>query len=259
VSISFEQAFANAERSAAAAAKAGAQIVSAAKQMQKAAQEGNIRRLHESAERLGSATDAARQDVANARGSWPFAESDERDYLANGYEDELRDEAERAGLKLQSRDSRLLAYPSIVQISPADLSVKIDKKRVRSIRPRYLVSVLLANQKKKPRQSAQVFIDCLYETYNVFVHDKDVHPVVKLADIYRLLTLLPGSDKDYTKSDFTLDLYALDVSPTSTTRSGQVISLPASTGTKGRASDLFTFVAPDGEVKTYYGIRFTEG
>lgn len=254
----FEQAFADAERSAVTAGKAGALIVSAARQMQKAAQQGDIGKLRRAAERLGLVSDAARQDVANARNAWPFTEGEERDYLANDYVKELQDEASRAGLKIYERDSNLLAFPSVVKLMPSELAVRIDKKRIPTIRPGYLVRLLLANQKKKPRQSADKFIECLYETYKIITAGDRAFPVVKLSQVYRMLTLLPGSKNDYTKSDFALDLFTLDRSGLGSTSSGAMISLPASTGTRGGGGDLFTFVAPDGEVKTYFGLRFTE-
>jgi hypothetical protein len=259
VSTSFEQAFAEAERSAAAAVKAGGQIASAAKQMQKAAQEGDITKLRKTAERLALVSDGARQDVANARTAWPFSESEERDYLADGYEAELLEEALRSGLKIYARDARLLAYPSILQIMPGELSIKVDKKKLGALRPGHLVRVLLANQKKKARQPAERFVECLYATYRIVAPEGAASPVVKLSQIYQTLTLRPGAAAEYSRSDFALDLFSVDESGVSRTNSGARLSLPASTGTKGGGRDLFTFVAPDGDVRTYYGIRFTEG
>ncbi len=259
MTMSFEQAFADAERSAAAAVKAGSLIASSAKQMQRAAQEGDIAKLRRTAEKLAIVSDAARQDVANAKTAWRFSEAEERDYLANGYQTELSEEALRAGLKIYARDARLLAYPSILRIVPSDLSVKVDKKRVSALRPTHLVRALLANQKKKARQPAERFLECLYSTYKIIVPKGDAGAVVKLSQVYQTLTLRPGTAVDYSTSDFALDLFSVDESGIAQTHSGARLSLPASTGTRGGGKDLFTFVAPNGEVRTYYGIRFTEG
>jgi hypothetical protein len=76
-----------------------------------------------------------------------------------------------------------------------------------------------------------------------------------LADVYEALTLLPGTNGDYGKSDFARDLFILDRSGLTRTRAGASLSLPASTGTKG-ARGTFSFVAPDGELITYFGVRF---
>src|SRR5262249_13197664 len=79
-----------------------------------------------------------------------------------------------------------------------------------------------------------------------------------LAEVYRALTLLPNAAKEYDRSDFARDLYSLQSSGTTTTKSGARLSLPASTGTKGSTS-IFTFVSPDGQQVLYYGIEFSEG
>ena len=255
----FEQAFEDAERSAAAAVKAATLLAAAAKQLQKAAQEGDITKLRKSAERLSVASDVARQSIANAKTAWPFSEAAEQDYLTEGYESELLEEAARSGLKIYSRDSRLLAYPSILRVVPADLSIKIDKKRVSALRPTHLVQTLLANQKKKSRYPAERFIQALHAAYQIIVPSGEAGSVIKLAQIYQALTLQPGSAADYNKGDFARDLYMVDESGVSRTRSGARLSFHASTGARGGGSDLFTFVAPSGELKTYYGIRFAEG
>jgi len=259
VTSSLEDAFAEAGRSAAAAVKAATLLAGAAKQLQKAAQEGDIAKMRKSAERLASASDVARQSAANAKTAWPYSQSEEQEYLAAGYELELLDEAARAGLKIYPRDSRLLAYPSILRIVPTDLSIKIDKKKISALRPTHLVQALVANQKRKSRYPAERFIQALHNAYLIIVPSGETGSVLKLAQIYQALTLQPGAAAEYNKSDFARDLYMVDESGVSRTRSGARFSLHASTGARGGASDLFTFVAPNGELKTYYGIRFTEG
>ena len=72
-----------------------------------------------------------------------------------------------------------------------------------------------------------------------------------------LLRILPGSTASYDQTDFVRDLFLLDRSGVTRTKSGASCSLPASTGTKG-AKGTFSFMAPDGETVTYYGIRFSE-
>ena len=49
--------------------------------------------------------------------------------------------------------------------------------------------------------------------------------VIKLLDIYQLLTLLPGQSKEYTKEEFARDIYLLDKSGITTTNNGFVLSL----------------------------------
>jgi hypothetical protein len=76
-----------------------------------------------------------------------------------------------------------------------------------------------------------------------------------LSNIYETLTLLPGSTATYDQTDFVRDIFLLDRSGITKTKAGALYSLPASTGTKA-TKGTFSFVAPDGETVTYYGIRF---
>ena len=80
-----------------------------------------------------------------------------------------------------------------------------------------------------------------------------------LVRIYRMLTSLPGSDREYGRTDFARGLYLLETGGHDKTRTGATVSFPASTGARSpRAADLFTFVDADGQDVHYYGIQFTE-
>src|SRR5437879_1747459 len=54
----------------------------------------------------------------------------------------------------------------------------------------------------------------------------------RLVDIYGLLTLLPGQTREYSRQEFARDIYLLDRSGLTVTRDEQVVSFPASTGTR---------------------------
>lgn len=259
MTMTFERGFADAERSAVGAAKAGGAVAAAAKQLQKAAQEGDITKLRRAAERLRGAAEAARQDVANAMTGWPLTEAEETEYLENSFEDELLAEAKQAGLVIHSRDSRLLAFPSILQVLPSELAVRVDRKKVTALRPSHLVRMLVANQTKRSRYPSERFLEALYGAYKLIVGNQGAGRVVRLTQVYQAFTLQPGSGSDYGKSDFARDVFMLDRSGVDKTRSGARVSLPAATGTRGGGSDIFTFVAPDGEVVKYYGLQFLDG
>ena len=258
MTTTFERGFAGVERSAIAAAKTSGAIVAAAKQLQRAAQEGDINKLRKAAERLSAATDAARQDIANAKTAWPFGEQEEKAYLADAYQVELLEEAERAGLTIQARDARLIAFPSILQLLPTDLAVRVDRKRVTAIRPSHLVRTLLANQSKKARYPSERFLEALYSAYRLIAGPDGGGPIL-LSRVYQAFTLQPGAAAEYDKGDFARDIFMLDRSGVTRTRRGFRLSLPAvSTGTRVGSSDVFTFVAPDGELVRYHGLQFTE-
>ena len=83
--------------------------------------------------------------------------------------------------------------------------------------------------------------------------------VITLLRVYSMLTSLPGATLEYTRTDFARDLYLLDTSGLTNTRTGATASFHASTGARSpRAQDIFTFVDSDGRDVQYYGIRFTE-
>jgi hypothetical protein len=226
--------------------------------MQKAAAEGDIARLRRAAERLVSAMEVARQDVANAKTAWPFSEADEKEYLAESYEQELLEESTRAGLRIHSRDARLLVYPSILQILPSDLAVRVDRKKMTAIRPSHMVRTLLANQSRRSGYRPERFLEALYSAYRIIAGRQGLGTVIQLAQVYEAFTLQPGSALEYGKADFARDIFMLDRSGVNRTRSGARFALPASTGTRGGGSNVFTFVSPEGEVVRYYGVQFTE-
>ena len=262
----FEQAFADTERAAASAVKAASDLLRVAKQMEKAAQEGNITGIRRTAERLTSAATVARQEMSNAAGAWPFSVDAEAEYLRQSYEAELLAVAEAEQLKIHQRDDQLICFPSILRILPTDSAVRVDRKRVSSLRPTKLVAALRRNQDKTPKFRSDRFLEALHGVYQFLAGSNQqgmlpgknqVGIVVPLARIYALLTSLPGSSQGYDRTDFARDLYFLDTSSVNTVRSGATVSFPASTGTRSQRN-TFSFVSPDGEVVTYYGIQFTE-
>jgi len=257
LSDTFEDAFSNAEQAAAAALRATMLVAAAAKQMQKAAREGDIGKLQKTAEQLVSANDTARQAIFNAKSSWRFSHEDAQEYLSSSYESELIAEANKIGLTVYSSDARLLAYPSILQILPSDLSIRIDRKKSPGIRPSQLAKALLANQAKKPNFAIAPFIEAVYSAYKILVGKDSSDPAILLEDIYRVFTSLPGMAREYGKSDLARDIFMLDINNAMTTKDGAQLSLPASTAIKGGAKSAFTFVSPEGEVKTYNGIKFS--
>ena len=58
----------------------------------------------------------------------------------------------------------------------------------------------------------------------------------KLVDVHRVLTLLPGAARDYTRQEFARDLYLLDQSGVVDVKDGRRMTLPASALTRSRRS-----------------------
>ncbi len=262
--ISFEQAFSDTEQAADSTLKSASGLMARVRALKKAAREGNIARVRREQHRLGEALSALRQEVVNSSSSWPFQEEEEEQYLGDHYADELRRAAEEMNLNIYERDGNLISYPSIVRVLPGDRAVKVDRKKESNIRPSHLAGLLLKNQQKSSSFSSARFLESLYRVYSDIVSgessDRMVDGsgrVVPLARIYSLLTSLPGSSREYDRTDFARDIYILESEGPRSTRRGAVVSFPSSTGTKSQ-SNVFSFIGPDGQGVEYYGIRFTE-
>lgn len=77
--------------------------------------------------------------------------------------------------------------------------------------------------------------------------------MVKLVDVYGVLTLLPGQARDYSKQEFARDLYLLDLSG-ATEAGGRGLRWAASTGTK--QAGVLSTVAKSGQQQRYWGMAF---
>ncbi|MGI8684973.1 MAG: hypothetical protein ACR2MO_07785, partial [Acidimicrobiales bacterium] len=138
-------------------------------------------------------------------------------------------------------------------------TVSIDKKKDKRVRPSVLVRTLRALQAKPPKFKAESFLESLAVAYDLLCAKRGAHPgaTVKLVDVYGLLTLLPGSGRDYSKQEFARDLYLLDHSGFTLTKGGRSLQLPASALTRG--SGVLTTVTRSGQEKVYAGISFDGG
>jgi hypothetical protein len=256
MTVTFEGGFADTERAAAAAGKAVALLAGAVKLLQRAASEGDLHKMRKASERLSAVLDSTRQEVLNARSAWPFSPEGEEDFLRDSYAGEVIKSAGTEGLHIEQRDEGLVVFPSILRVLPSERAIRIDRKKVQALRPSRLVKLLKAIQSRKPKATPEHFLEVLQRAYRL-LNGNEFGKTVALASIYDALTLLPGSKASYDQTDFVRDLFVLDRSGVTRTKSGASYSLPASTGTKG-AKGTFSFLAPDGETVTYYGIRFSE-
>ena len=262
----FEQAFAVVEEAASATVRSAGDLGKLAKQLEKAAKEGNIGAIKRTQSRLEASLEELRKATDAAAASWPFNEDEEQQHLRDGYADDLRQAALAQALNVYERDGRLIASPSIVRVLPADRAVRIDRKRISTIRPSHLVRLLLANQKKPGSYRSDVFLESLYGVYEELTKEDPTGRLMKgaagrvvpLSRVYNMFTSLPGGKREYAATDFARDIYLLERDGVLTTKRGATVSFPTSTGARSpKAEDLFTFVDSDGRDVQYYGVRFT--
>ncbi len=257
---SLETALAGAEREAETVLKAAAKVTGALKAMQKAAREGDLRKLRAAPEAIRRQMTTLDQEVARVEESWDF---DEESYLRDGrFVHELLQVAAARGLALTEQDDRLYSYPVLISVAPGDRAVKIDRKAERRIRPSFLINLLQERQRRPARFKAADFLESLRFAYQVAFErkagERHYGSVVPLRELYELFTMMPGQGREYAAPEFTRDVYLVDQSGLSTTRNGSVMELHAGTGTKSERGVL-SIVTQEGAEKRYFGISFSKG
>lgn len=261
--MDLEQGCADVEAAAEVARRSASGVVAVARALKKAAEQGNVAAIKRCQRRLEEALGAAQGDVMKACGVWGHSDADEQAMFGAGYVERLKAEAETVGLQIFERDEVLFCYPSIVRVLAGERALRVDRRKVSTARPSFLARLLLANQKRSSGFSSQRFLESLYAVYADIVSagssdGGESGRVVRLARLYGLMTSLPGSARDYDRSDFARDIYMLDSDGPTVTRKGFAVSFPSSTGARVRSSDLFSFVGPTGDAVDYYGIRFSK-
>ena len=256
-----EQSFSELEASTEALRRVTKTVAAETARATKAAASGDLKTLNMAADKLR----AARQSLDRTGEALVAAvQACEMtvDRLRSGYLEEVMQQIVSAGGEALPHEGQLLCYPSIVRVNADTGRVTIDGRMWKSIRPSVLAAELLKRQKRPRAFRSEAFLEALHKVYRRIVR-RDEHnvepgvpaPLVSLVDIYELMTVLPGTQRDYQRIDFARDLYRLDTSGTTTTRKGGRMRLSGSTGTKSRSRRL-TFIAPGGREITYYGIRF---
>lgn len=255
-----EKALAKTEADVDATLKAAASVVSSLKKFRSGVQTGSLRELRKTIESAEQAIAALKQQFINTKEGWNF---DSENYIASrAYPEEILETAREMGLKIFEQDERLYCYPFLIRILPNELAVQIDKTKEKRLRPSTLVSHLKALQNKPVRFKPEAFLESLFLAYETLIRSRGKDQVGKgivitLLEIYRLLTLLPGQAKEYSRQEFARDIYLLDRSGVTTTKKGVVVSFPASTGTRWTTGTI-RVVTQEGQDKRYYGISFSE-
>ena len=249
-----ESALVETEQQLDAALRAAAALTRELKKARAAAATGSLRDLRRSLTTTDTLAEQATAATTAATSSFTL---DETAHLASGAfaTEVLALAAEREVVMVES-DDRLLCYPSLIRVVAGDAAVEIDRKREKRLRPSLLVARLAAAQSRPPRFRPEPFLESLASGYHLLLAQEGRAPgtVLRLVDLWSVLTLLPGQAKEYTRPELARDLYLLDQSGTTTTRSGAVLRFHASTGTKG--AGVLTTVARDGRQQLYWGVSF---
>lgn len=255
-----EPALRQTETDADASLKAGAVVAKSLKRFRAVVRDGNLREVRGALAAVEQAAAALQQQIGQTRERWDF---DEAGYFGSGaYTRELLETAERLGVAIFEQDDRLYCYPSLLRVLPSERAVLIDRARERRLRPSLLVEHLRKLQERPARFKPEAFLESLYGAYKALVrqYGPDAHQrgrTERLAQVYELLTLLPGQSKDYSRQEFARDLYLLDRSGVTETKDGSTVTFPASTGTK--TGGVIIAITEKGEERLYWGIAFARG
>ena len=253
---SFEDVLAATEEQAGATLRTAAVVARELRRAKTAAAGGQTRELRRALEAAHGLAAQLAEAAGALRDGFDF---DEHEHLASGsYAKELLAAAAVRGVDMFEEDERLLCYPSLVRVLPDQAALEIDRRRERRLRPSVVVDLLGAAQGRGPRFRPEPFLDSLRGAYELVVarQGKKADAVVRLIDVWTVLTLLPGQSREYTKPEFARDLYLLDQSGvTATSRSGRRLRWSASTGTKG--AGVLTTVARGGQQQRYWGVSFS--
>jgi len=252
-----ETALAATEEGVDAALKASASLTRELKKAKTGAERGQLRELRRALDAATALAEDATQAARDASESFSF---DDKEHLDSGsYAQELLDTAAAQDLTMFQDDERLLlCYPSLIKVLPGEAAVEIDRRRERRLRPSVMVGLLAVTHSRPPRFLPKPFLQSLESGYDLVRSQKerDQATVVRLIDVWGVLTLLPGQARDYTRAEFARDLYLLDSSAVATAKSGRVLGWHASSGT--RDAGTLTTVAKTGQRQLYWGISFTD-
>lgn len=255
-----EKALAKTQTDVDATLKAANSVVSSLKKFRGVIKTGSLRELSKTIESAEQAIAALKQQFSNTKDGWNF---DTENYIASkAFPDEILEMSKSFGVKIFEQDERLYCYPFLIRILPNELAVQIDKTKEKRLRPSTLVSHLKALQNKPVRFRPEMFLESLFSAYETLIRSRGKDQVSKgivipLLEIYRLLTLLPGQAKEYSRQEFARDVYLLDKSGVTKTKKDFVIRLPASTGTRSTIGTI-RVITQEGKDKPYYGISFTK-
>jgi len=254
--LGLERALEVLEAETAALLEVVASVARVAKKARTAAETGTVRDIPQALAATAQLAADAAAAAERLKAGWRF---DVEDWFASGeYTKELLASAAEAGVSAFESDERILCYPVIVQVSPGDSSVVVDKKKDRRIRPSVVVAGLGRLQQREPKFKPDAFIESLAVAYDFVIASQSMRPgaPVKLVDVHSVLTIMPGTAREYTRPEFVRDIYLLDQSGIVATKRGRQMSLPASALT--RSTGVLRTVTRNGQAKDYAGISFEE-
>jgi hypothetical protein len=168
------------------------------------------------------------------------------------YLEELLNAAKAIGLdNVSVARGSILSYPNQISFGEAG-SIRLGRRALSTARPS-AVAAILKRERDRVSSVSSDFLRAVARAY-FLITKPHLGVSVSISEIYALLTLLPGSGKEYTEADFARDIGILKESGDHLTDDGHRISFPASTS--ARLNQGHPIVTSDGRADTLASIRF---
>ncbi|WP_433271198.1 hypothetical protein ACQPZF_11770 [Actinosynnema sp. CS-041913] len=226
------------------------------RRLRKRAAEGDVRALRVRDEPLADAANVLADPLARLDA---LLAADFEAHLASAaYLRELSDAATAAGLAPVEEDGLLMCPPSVVRVHAGKTVLQVGRRQETRLRPSVVAEAISRAHRTDQRYRPESFLRSLLDAYGLITTQRGAATgtVVRLVDLWSVLTLLPGQRAAYPKQDFAQDLYRLDHSEVVRPKGSNVeLRWSASSGTK--QAGVLTAVIPGGGRRHYWGISFS--
>lgn len=251
----WDERLARLEREAAATLRA-------TRRLRRAAHEGAVAEFPDAVAELQDS--AAKLHVSVHHGAQPPCIDLAEAFADGSFLAELARAAAAANVTLVQRDGRISAYPVVLRLEPRAQGVRIGRRLERRIRPSFLARQLRALQQRPSRFNPRTCLDRMFSGYAVLAPARAADwqpnrpgpgPLLPLADLHEVLTLLPVAAADYPLEEFLVDLLQLNRHPDARTGRGHRFEFGGSTGIKG--DKRLAAFDETGAQHDFYAVRFT--
>jgi hypothetical protein len=237
--------------------QSAARVSKAAKELRRAAVDGDLLRMRRAMDALADRTQEVHEASRVAAESWRLLDEDQVDeYLAGPYNEELELKIREAGLPIQRVEGRLAVFPNLIRIFPRERAIRIGRRKFARLRPSAVVELL--RRGSRARSKPETFLALVRKTYLLLTGAKNDGCPVPLDRVFAALTIHPAAKAQYELADFLRDLFELESSGIEMTRDGRRLRLIApSSASRDRKG--YELASPTGELRYYYAISFEGG
>lgn len=261
--ISIETALDEARSVAKRLAKAAKELEAASRALEQAATKGQFGKLVPSVERASAIHRQIGDEFNHLSSSWLLDEVAVEQVLDQHFMREVEDCLRQQGVGLHKYGTGWSASPVLIRFDAKGRSLRIDRARLTTLRPSD-VAAAIVSARQRPSARPEQFIETLWVAYQASVgsislttQSVRLGSSVPLSDVYKSLTLLPDSRREYSIESFTRDLFLLDRSGVATTKGGHQVFFSASTSSKG-GGGVLTVLDETGAPQNYFAVAFRE-